>query len=162
LHHADLPRMRQKIDWVLQQGARSLREFTTELQKEGIELIIGQNKTGSGYELTFVDNQLLSVAHGSDLGNAYGAESILKGIATGQSPSLSPGQQHIRSRITPSISKSPSYSPCSCNPTLPSATRRRSFRRTRISAPGIGGRLRRVAYTLLIHHQVYKSPYTYE
>lgn len=98
LHQADLPKMRQKIDWALQQGARSLREFTTELQKESIELIIGQNKTGPDYELTFVDNQLLSVARGSDLGNAYSAESILKGIATGQSRSLSPGQQYVQSQ----------------------------------------------------------------
>jgi hypothetical protein len=56
LHQADLPKMRQKIDWALQQGARSVREFTTGLQKEGIELMgisVGRGKkTPTGKEDT--------------------------------------------------------------------------------------------------------------
>jgi hypothetical protein len=74
----DIPPMRQRIDWVLQQGYQSLQDLSAELQNERIELIVGQSKTGPGYELTFVDHQLKVAADGSDLGKAYGAESIFK------------------------------------------------------------------------------------
>jgi len=80
----DLPKMRQKVDWALQQHPSSLRDFTDGLQKEDIELVIRQNAQGVVYGLTYVDNQLKTVANGSDLGKGYSANAILRQFNAGQ------------------------------------------------------------------------------
>lgn len=90
LREQDLPRMRQKVDWALRQHPSSLKDFTAALQKEGVELVIRQNDQGKVYGLTYVDNQLMTVANGSDLGKAYSANAIVNQFTQQQGPTQSP------------------------------------------------------------------------
>ncbi|HEX8358463.1 MAG TPA: relaxase/mobilization nuclease domain-containing protein [Segetibacter sp.] len=62
----------------LKQPQQSLQGLDTALQKEGIKVVLRQNKEGIIYGLTYVDHRTKCVFNGSDLGKPYSAKGILE------------------------------------------------------------------------------------
>jgi Relaxase/Mobilisation nuclease domain len=87
---ADLPAIRQRVDWALTQSD-SLREFVSQLQRDGVELVIRQNDDGRIYGLTYIDRNTKTVVNGRDLGKGYSAAPILKHFE--ETPQLKPSKQ---------------------------------------------------------------------
>ena len=91
---SELPNIRHRVDWSLQQNPGSLREFVEDLQKDGIELVIRQNDLGKVYGLTYVDNRTKTVINGGDLGE-YSAGAILKKFDIAQAANVNQGQHQV-------------------------------------------------------------------
>jgi hypothetical protein len=115
---ADIPSIRQRVEWALGQSD-TLREFVSELQREGIELAIRQNKDGLIYGLTYIDRNTKTVINGSDLGKGYSAVPILKHFE--ETPELRASrQQNNQQHQNPTREQSPtSESRQTKDPSLP-------------------------------------------
>jgi len=77
----DLPSIRNRIDWALTQHPSSLRDLTTQLQQEGIDLVVYRRAGQQVYGLTYVDHTTRTAVNGGDLGKAYTAGAILKNLS---------------------------------------------------------------------------------
>jgi len=67
------------IDYVFRKTSGiSLARLETELKKEGISLVLRQNKDGVIYGMTYVDHKSKTVFNGSDLGKQYSAKAMLE------------------------------------------------------------------------------------
>jgi hypothetical protein len=62
----------------LKQPLQSLQGLVTALEKDGIKVVLRQNKEGIIYGLTYVDHRTKCVFNGSDLGKPYSAKGILE------------------------------------------------------------------------------------
>lgn len=72
-------RFRTKIDYILKTHLLiNLPKLVSTLKKDGISLVIRQNKDGFIYGLTYVDHISKTVFNGSDLGKPYSAKTILE------------------------------------------------------------------------------------
>lgn len=67
-----------RLDWILARPLKSLAAFERDLQKEKISLEIRKNEAGMVNGLTYVDHYTRCVFNGSDLGEPYGAHTILE------------------------------------------------------------------------------------
>jgi hypothetical protein len=70
------PRLKAKIDWVLAKPNQSFTDFVGALAKEGIDIMIPENKLGLAGPVIFVDHQTKSVFSGTDFDPAYTADTI--------------------------------------------------------------------------------------
>ncbi|QKJ32875.1 relaxase/mobilization nuclease domain-containing protein [Mucilaginibacter mali] len=75
------PRLKNIIDLILLYGKIDLPEFVAALKKEGIDVVVRQNKDGVVYGITYVDHRQKAVFNGSDLGKGYSAKAILERCA---------------------------------------------------------------------------------
>jgi len=72
-------RLRTAIDYTFRQNQGiDLKKLEAGLTREGISLVIRQNKDGVIYGMTYVDHKTKTVFNGSDLGKQYSAKSILE------------------------------------------------------------------------------------
>lgn len=70
------------IDFCLgNRRSKDLRSFEELLKKEGVQMVLRQNKEGIIYGITYVDFRTKCVFNGSDLGNDYSAKGILKRLS---------------------------------------------------------------------------------
>lgn len=70
-------RVMNAIDFaLLKQSNSSIRELTSALQKEKIQVVLRQNDKGFIYGITYVDFQMKCVFNGSSLGKQYSAAAI--------------------------------------------------------------------------------------
>jgi cellobiose-specific phosphotransferase system component IIB len=70
-------RIRKAIEWsFLQKPNQTLKELVRALEKERISTVLGQNKQGIIYGITYVDHHTKCVFNGSDLGKQYSAAGI--------------------------------------------------------------------------------------
>ena len=70
-------RVMNAIDFaLLKQSNRSMKELTSALQKEKIQVVLRQNDKGFIYGITYVDFQTKCVFNGSTLGKQYSANAI--------------------------------------------------------------------------------------
>jgi hypothetical protein len=77
------PRLKNAIDLLLLQGKMDLSGLIAALKKEGIDVVIRQNKDGVIYGITYVDHRQKAVFNGSDLGKGYSAKAVLERCAKG-------------------------------------------------------------------------------
>jgi hypothetical protein len=71
-------RVRNLIDLGLLNDKLGLADLKVALKREGIDLVLRQNKDGLIYGLTYVDHVKKVVFNGSELGKAYSAKAILE------------------------------------------------------------------------------------
>lgn len=72
-------RVKNAIDLVfLKQSAPSPQTLINALQKEGIDMVVRQNKNGFIYGITYVDHRTKCVFNGSAIGKPYSAKGILE------------------------------------------------------------------------------------
>ncbi|MBK0368257.1 relaxase/mobilization nuclease domain-containing protein [Flavobacterium agrisoli] len=69
-------RIKNAVDLIFLKKKVSLLKLSTELQKEGIHLVLRRSSEGQIYGITYVDHQSKSVFNGSDLGKQYSAKAI--------------------------------------------------------------------------------------
>jgi len=77
------PRLRNAIDLALLHGRVDLAGLAAALKKEGIDVVIRQNKDGVIYGITYVDHRQKVVFNGSDLGKGYSAKAVMERCAKG-------------------------------------------------------------------------------
>jgi hypothetical protein len=77
------PRLKNAIDLALLNNKIDLDSLVGELKKEGIDMVIRQNKEGVIYGITYVDHRYnqKAVFNGSELGKGYSAKAILERCA---------------------------------------------------------------------------------
>jgi hypothetical protein len=77
------PRLRNAIDMALLNDRIDLASLAAALKKEGIDMVIRQNKDGVIYGITYVDHRYgqKAVFNGSELGKGYSAKAILERCA---------------------------------------------------------------------------------
>jgi hypothetical protein len=63
--------------------AKDTAELKSQLQKQGIRILLYENVQGNIYGLTFIDNATRVVFNGSDLGKTYGAKTFLQRLPSG-------------------------------------------------------------------------------
>jgi hypothetical protein len=75
--------LRSVIDFALLGKKMELAEFTSALEKQGIDVVVRQNKDGLIYGMTYVDHRQKkqAVFNGSELGKGYSAKAILERCA---------------------------------------------------------------------------------
>jgi Relaxase/Mobilisation nuclease domain len=78
--------IKTRIDWTLRGQPGSLEELKSDLLKEGIELVIRQNKQEVIYGMTYIDYKTKTVVNGSDLGKLYSAKGLLEALKLPQIP----------------------------------------------------------------------------
>jgi len=72
-------RLKVAIDYALLKNPKAdLEQLMDALAKEGISIVLRQNKDGIIYGITFVDHRTKTVFNGSDLGKEYSAKMILE------------------------------------------------------------------------------------
>lgn len=76
-------RLRNAIDLALLHSKVDFGGLETALKKEGIDVVIRQNKNGLIYGITYVDHRQKVVFNGSDLGKAFSAKAVLERCAKG-------------------------------------------------------------------------------
>jgi len=74
-------RLKNTIDLALLPGRVDLVQLAAALKKEGIDMVIRQNKDGVIYGITYVDHRQKLVFNGSELGKGYSAKAILERCA---------------------------------------------------------------------------------
>lgn len=70
-------RIRTQIEFAFHGNALTLQQLKGLLRKDGIDVVVRQNKDGLIYGMTYVDHKTKCVFNGSDLGN-YSAKAILE------------------------------------------------------------------------------------
>lgn len=77
----DKNRLKTSIDWVLTKSPGSLEGLVAALKKEGIQVVLRENKEGLIYGITFIDYRSKAVFNGSDLGKGYSIAGILEKLS---------------------------------------------------------------------------------
>lgn len=72
----DKKRLKTSIDWVLTKSPGNLNVMIASLKKEGIQVVLRENKEGLIYGITFIDYRSKAVFNGSDLGKGYSIAGI--------------------------------------------------------------------------------------
>jgi hypothetical protein len=75
------PRLKNVIDLALLSGKIDLPVLIAALKKEGIDLVVCENKDGVIYGMTYIDHRQKAVFNGSELGKGYSAKAILERCA---------------------------------------------------------------------------------
>ncbi|MBW4888911.1 relaxase/mobilization nuclease domain-containing protein [Mucilaginibacter sp. HMF5004] len=77
------PRLKNAIDMALLRDKMDLASLAADLKKEGIDMVIRQNKDGVIYGITYVDHRhnQKAVFNGSELGKTYSGKAILERCA---------------------------------------------------------------------------------
>jgi hypothetical protein len=71
-------RIKNSIDLLFLQHKINLKKLTSELEKQGIVLVLRTNPQGQHYGITYVDHTTKCVFNGSSLGKEYSAKRILE------------------------------------------------------------------------------------
>jgi hypothetical protein len=77
-------RLAVEIEYSLIKNPQSILDFSDNLSKAGINVILRQNTEGLIYGITYVDIKTKSVFNGSDLGKEYSAKGILERLGYGE------------------------------------------------------------------------------
>ena len=72
----DKKRLKTSIEWVLAKSPGNLEGLVAALKKEGIQVILRENKEGLIYGITFIDYRSKAVFNGSDLGKGFSIAGI--------------------------------------------------------------------------------------
>jgi hypothetical protein len=91
LRKPQLPSIKTRIDWALMGQPEGIEQLRDELQKEGIDLVIRQNKQGIVYGFTYIDYKTKTVLNGSELGKNYSAKGVLERMGI---PQITTDQSH--------------------------------------------------------------------
>ncbi len=72
--------VKNAIDWMLTGNKEklSLEKLKEALKKEGVDIVLRENKEGIIYGITYIDHKNRVVFNGSDLGKAYSAKGLLE------------------------------------------------------------------------------------
>ncbi len=77
-------RLAVEIEYSLIKNPQSILDFSDNLSRSGINVILRQNSDGLIYGITYVDLKTKSVFNGSDLGKEYSAKGILERLGYGE------------------------------------------------------------------------------
>jgi hypothetical protein len=80
-----------EIEFSLAKKPRTILDFSENLSRAGINVILRQNSEGLIYGITYVDFKTKSVFNGSDLGKEYSAKGIFERLGLGERPVQNPG-----------------------------------------------------------------------
>lgn len=76
-------RIKSAIDFaLLKQSSGDVQQLINALGKENISVVLGQNKEGLIYGITYIDHKTKCVFNGSDIGQSYSAKGILERVVT--------------------------------------------------------------------------------
>jgi len=64
--------IRTRVEWALSKAPKNLKEFTEDLEAEGIKVVLWQNESGWAYGITFLDLKTKTAINGRDLGRDMG------------------------------------------------------------------------------------------
>ncbi len=84
LRQPDKKRLKTSIDWVLAKSPGSLEALINALKKEGVQVVLRENKQGLVFGITFIDFRTKAVFNGSDIGKSYSVAGIRASLASGQ------------------------------------------------------------------------------
>jgi hypothetical protein len=76
----------QRLKHLLEKAVATTKdtaELKSQLQKQGIRILLYENVQGNIYGITFIDNATRVVFNGSDLGKTYGAKAFLQRLPSG-------------------------------------------------------------------------------
>ncbi len=79
-------RLAVEIEFSLAKKPRTILDFSENLSRAGINVILWQNSNGLIYGITYVDLKTKSVFNGSDLGKEYSAKGIFERLGIGERP----------------------------------------------------------------------------
>lgn len=92
-HHPDanhldhLASIRQRIDWALDQRPATLRQLVSQLQGDGIEIVVPPSNGRNPHDQIYVDHRTRTAVTGETLGPAYTTTAITNSIGQGQQAS---------------------------------------------------------------------------
>jgi Relaxase/Mobilisation nuclease domain len=84
-----------EIEFSLAKKPRTIMDFSENLSRVGINVILRQNSEGLIYGITYVDLKTKSVFNGSDLGKEYSAKGILERLELGERPAQNSGLKPV-------------------------------------------------------------------
>ncbi|MBN8686092.1 MAG: relaxase/mobilization nuclease domain-containing protein [Chitinophagales bacterium] len=84
LRQPDKKRLKTSIDWVMAKSPGSLEALINALKKEGVHVILRENKQGLVFGITFIDFRTKAVFNGSDIGKLYSIAGIRASLDSGQ------------------------------------------------------------------------------
>jgi hypothetical protein len=79
-----------EIEFSLAKNPRTILDFSENLSRAGIHVVLRQNTEGLVYGITYVDLKTKSVFNGSDLGKQYSAKGILERLGYGEKAGENP------------------------------------------------------------------------
>jgi Relaxase/Mobilisation nuclease domain len=77
-------RLAVEIEFSLAKNPRSMLDFSENLSRAGINVVLRQNSDGLIYGVTYVDTKTKCVFNGSDLGKEYSSKGILERLGYGK------------------------------------------------------------------------------
>ncbi|MBI3139331.1 MAG: relaxase/mobilization nuclease domain-containing protein [Sphingobacteriales bacterium] len=111
LRQPDKKRLKTSIDWVLAKSPGSLEGLITALKKEGVQVVLRENKQGQVYGITFIDYRTKAVFNGSDIGKPYSIAGIRATLDSGQPGREKAPKPAAKTSKSKNFRKSPEPSP---------------------------------------------------